>query len=123
MIVSGLIRDHAYLLIHKFMAHNIFRKQDSARVSKDELFMLWCIHTNTKVSSEHFVVQTIYRVVQAKKASLSIGHIIMALGRYFAAFQATFSTKEMGGFKSQILGERVLIRADIMTEGRTLKNV
>ena len=59
MMVSGLIRDHAYLLIHKFMAHNIFRKQDSARVSKDELFMLWCIHTNTKVSSAHFVVQSI----------------------------------------------------------------
>ena len=36
MMVSGLIRDHAYLLMHKFMAHNIFRKQDSSNVSKDE---------------------------------------------------------------------------------------
>ena len=55
-LVSGLIRDPAYLLMHKFMAHNIFGKQSSARVSKDELFMLWCMHTNTKISSTHFVV-------------------------------------------------------------------
>ena len=40
MMVSGLIRDPTYLLMHKFMAHNIFGKQDNARVSKDELFML-----------------------------------------------------------------------------------
>ena len=56
MMVSGLIRDHAYLLMHKFIAHNIFRKQDSSRVSKDEPFMLWCMHTNTKISIAHFVV-------------------------------------------------------------------
>ena len=60
MMVSGLIRDHAYLLMHKFMAHNIFRKQDSSTVSKDEFFMLWCMHTNTEISSAHLVVQTIW---------------------------------------------------------------
>ena len=80
MMVSGLIRDHAYLLMYKFMEHNIFGKQDSSRISKDELFMLWCMHTNTEISCAHFVVQTIWRVVQEKKASLSMGHIIMALG-------------------------------------------
>ena len=63
MMVSGLIRDHAYLLIYKFMAHNIFEKQDSSRVSKDELYILWCMHTNTEISSAHFIVQTIWRVV------------------------------------------------------------
>ena len=62
-MVSGLIRDPAYLLLHKFMAHNSFGKQDSSRVSKDELFMLWCMHTNNKVSSAHFVVQSIWRVM------------------------------------------------------------
>ena len=63
MMVSGLIREPAYLLMHKFMAHNIFEKQDSARVSKDELFMLWCMHTNTKVSRAYYVIPTIWRVV------------------------------------------------------------
>ena len=60
MMVSGLIRDHAYLIIHKFMAHNIFGKQDSSGVLKDELFMLWCRHTNTEISSAHFIIQTIW---------------------------------------------------------------
>ena len=122
-LVSGLIRDPAYLLMHKFMAHNIFGKQSSTRVSRDELFMLWCMHTNTKISSTHFVVQTIWRVVQEKKTPLSMGHIIVALGQYFKSFNATFSTKGMGVFRSHILGERALIKADIMTEWRTLKNV
>ena len=122
-LVSGLIRDPAYLLMHKFMAHNIFGKQSSAKVSRDELFMLWCMHTNTKISSTHFVVQTIWQVVQAKKTPLSMGHIIVALGQYFKSFNATFSTKGMGVFESHILGERALIKAEIMTEWRTLKDV
>ena len=60
MMVSGLIKDHAYLLMHKFMAHNIFGKQDSSKVLKDELFILWCMHTDTEISSAHFVVHTIW---------------------------------------------------------------
>ena len=52
-----------------------------------------------------------------------MGHIIVALGQYFKSFNATFSTKGMGVFRSHILGERALIKADIMTEWRTLKNV
>ena len=52
-----------------------------------------------------------------------MGHIITGLGQYFASFNATFSTKKIGVLKSKPLGERALIRADIVTEWRILKDV
>lgn len=111
IMVSGLIKDHAYLLMHKFMAHNIFGKQDSTRVLKDELFMLWCMHTNNRVSSAYFIVQTIQRVVQAKRAALSMGHIIASLGQSFSTFNVTYSTKGIKVLKSRTLSPRTLIHA------------
>ena len=52
-----------------------------------------------------------------------MGHIIIALGQYFSVFNVSFSTKGIGVLKSKILNERVLIRADIVIEWRTLKDV
>ena len=52
---SGLIQSHSCLLMHKFMSYNIFGKIDSTKVSSDELFLLWCMNTNTQVCSTYFV--------------------------------------------------------------------
>ena len=53
VMTSGLIQSHSCLLMHKFMSYNIFGKPDSTKVSSDELFLLWCMHTNTKVCSTY----------------------------------------------------------------------
>ena len=42
-IVSGLIDSHSYLLMHKFMVHTIFGRNDSTKVMPDELFLMWCM--------------------------------------------------------------------------------
>ena len=89
VMTSGLIHSHSCLLMHKFMSYNIFGKIDSTKVSSDELFLLWCMHTNTQVCSTYFVFHSMWRVVQARKAALSMGHIVTGLAYYFASFDVT----------------------------------
>ena len=60
---SRLIRNHSYLLMHKLMFHFIFGTQDNTKVSHNELFILWCLYINTRVSSTYFVFQRMWCVV------------------------------------------------------------
>ena len=62
-MTNGLIKDHSYLIMHKFMSHIIFGRKDSTKVSPYELFVLWCLKTNTKVCSTYFVLCFIWRVM------------------------------------------------------------
>ena len=39
-MISGLIDNHSFLLMHKFMAHNNFGRNDSTKVMPDELFLI-----------------------------------------------------------------------------------
>ena len=87
VMTSGLIKDHSYLIMHKFMTHIIFRRKDSTRVSLDELFILWYLKTNIKVCSTYFVLCSKWRVVHARKALLSMGHIVTSLAMYFTSFE------------------------------------
>ena len=57
-IVSGLINSHSYLLMHKFMVHSIFDKNDSTKVMPDELFLIWCMSTNRRVNNAYIVFRS-----------------------------------------------------------------
>ena len=73
--------------MHKFMSHTIFGRKDITRVSPNELFVLWCLKTSTKVCSTYFILCSMWRVVQARKLLLSMGHIVTGLALYFAPFE------------------------------------
>ena len=57
-MVNGLIDSHSYLLIHKFMVHTIFGKNDSTKVMLDELFLIWCMSTNRRVNSAYLLFRS-----------------------------------------------------------------
>ena len=44
-MISGLIDSHSYLLMHKFIAHTIYGRNESTKVMPDELFLMWCMAT------------------------------------------------------------------------------
>ena len=114
VMTSGLIKDHSYLIMHKFMSHIIFGKKDSTRVSSDELFMLWCLKTNIKVCSTYFFLYSIWHVMQARKALLSMGHIVTGLALYFTPFK--FFKHQLEPLKAKSLDEDYLVRVKIITE-------
>ena len=111
IMTSGLIKDHSYLIMHKFMSHIIFERKDSTRDSPDELFMLWCLKTNTKVYSTYFVLCSMWRVVQARKALLSMGHIITGLAMYFTSFE--LDKHQLEPLEVESLDEDYIVRAEI----------
>ena len=63
-MVSGLIDSHSYLLMHKFITHTIFGKNDSTKVMPNELFLMWCMSTNRRVNSAYLVFRSMWCVVQ-----------------------------------------------------------
>ena len=54
-LISGLIDSHSYLLMHKFIAHTIYGRNESTKVMPDELFLMWCMVTNRRVNSAYFM--------------------------------------------------------------------
>ena len=88
-MVSGLIDSHSYLLMHKFIAHTICGRNESTKVMPDELFLMWCMATNRRVNSVYFVFRSMWRVVQARKALMSVGHIIIGLSIHFVPRKLT----------------------------------
>ena len=120
VMISGLIQSHACLLMHKFMAHTIFGKKDSTKVSHDELFLMWCMHTNTKVNSAYFVFRSMWRVVQARKALISMGHIVTGLAMFFLPQE--IEKYELELLEREMLDEDYLTRAEIINEWGELED-
>ena len=54
--LNGLIKDHSYVIMHKFICHSIFGKIESNKVSKKELLMLWYMHTSIKIFTIYFIL-------------------------------------------------------------------
>ena len=103
------------------MSHNIFGKTDSTNVSSDELFLLWCMHTNTQVYSTYFVFRSIWRVVQARKAIISMGHIVTGLAYYFTSFDVI--QRDFEPMIPEFFDEEYLMKAEIITHWRELEDV
>ena len=111
-MISGLIDNHSFLLMHKFMVHNIFGRNDSTKVMPDELFLIWCMVTNRKVNSAYFVFRSIWRVVQGRKALISMGHIVMGLAIHFTPMGLT----RLDPMDHELFNEEFLTRAEIISE-------
>ena len=82
-MVSGLIDSNSCLLMHRFMAHTIFSRNDSTKVMPDELFLIWCMYTNRRVNSVYLVFCTMWSVMQRQKILMSMGLIITGLAMHF----------------------------------------
>ena len=55
----------------------------TTKVTSDELFLKWCMATNRRVNSAYLVFHSMWRVVQGRKALMSMGHIITGLAIHF----------------------------------------
>ena len=76
---NGLILDHSYLILHKFICHAIFGKLEGNKASRQELLLLWCLRANKKVSTTTFIFQNLVYVLKHPKITLSMGNIATGL--------------------------------------------
>ena len=114
----------AYVQIHvtqHFWENRLRSSFDSTKVSSDELFLLWCMHTNTHVCSTYFIFRSMWRVVQARKAVISMGHIVIGLAYYFASFDVT--KQELEPLEPEFFDEVYLMKAEIITQRKELEDV
>lgn len=117
---NGLILDHSYLILHKFMCHAIFGKLEGNKVSRQELFLLWCLRANKKVSTTTFIFQNLVYVLKHPKTTLSMGHIVTGLAVHFGVFDP--SRTDLTLVHIGDLSLDLLIRAEIVTDKMQLRN-
>ena len=118
-MISGLIHNHSYLLMHKFIAHTIYGRNESTKVMPDELFLLWCMITNTRVNSAYLVFRSMWHVVQGRKTLMSMGHIITGLAIHFVPRKLTI----LQPLDKQILDDEFLVKAEIISKFGGLEDV
>ncbi|XP_065847489.1 uncharacterized protein [Euphorbia lathyris] len=75
----GALRDSLLNLVHKFVAHNLLGKNESNKVSKTELLILWCVANHKPVDTVKAVFEGFSSQTSRKRGSLGLGHLVTNL--------------------------------------------
>ena len=70
------IKDLQYWLLHKVLACVIFNKTEFNRVSRQELFLMWCIHNKKQVCWTYWIFNQMLACAPRKDAPLTHGHMV-----------------------------------------------
>ena len=108
---NGLIIDLSYLLLHKFMCHAVFGKKESNKCSRKELFIMWCLHSKTKVSTTYHIFQTLMKIATHRNTTIGMGHIVTGLALHFGI---NISFDELTPLENEMFSNDTLIRAEIL---------
>ncbi|XP_065865660.1 uncharacterized protein [Euphorbia lathyris] len=66
-------------LVHKFVAHNLLGKNESNKVSKTELLILWCVANHKPVDNVKAIFEGFSSQTSRKRGSLGLGHLVTNL--------------------------------------------
>ena len=112
---NGLIQMLPYLLLHKFLCHAVFAKNEGNKCSRKELFMLWCVHANKKVSTTYHIFQSLMKVATHRNTTIGMGHVVTGLALHFGldAYLDTLTPLEL-----ELFTVDSLIRAEILESQR-----
>ncbi|XP_065847257.1 uncharacterized protein [Euphorbia lathyris] len=66
-------------LVHKFVAHNLLGKNESNKVSKTELLILWCVANHKHVDNVKTIFEGFSSQTSRKCGSLGLGHLVTNL--------------------------------------------
>ena len=80
---NGLIRDHCLLWLHKFFNHIVFRKLESNKCSRQDLFALWCVKSGKSLSLPAYIQHSLEYYFHRKITSLTFDFLATAVAKYF----------------------------------------
>ena len=75
------IKDLKYWLLHKVLAYVIFNKTEFNRVSRQELFLMWCIHNKKQVCWTYWIFNQMLACAPRKDAPLTHGHVVTIIAK------------------------------------------
>ena len=71
------IHNPAIRYFHKMLAHTVFGKEENqTAVSKDEIFLLYCMHQGHPINAVPFLMQTFYRIIDNPDEPIIIGGLV-----------------------------------------------
>ncbi|GER45755.1 phospholipase C 2 [Striga asiatica] len=119
---NGLIKDLATAVVHRFIAYNIYGKNEANKVSETELYLLWAMRAGVKVCSMTFFPNSLQDVELGKRGIPTLGHVVTALAKHFGIpDQPIFidATWSLEGEPMRCINEHDLRNADLIQNGTT----